>query len=58
MNNHINEMSLSLNWGKNSQGPENSDFKSGLAVISGVVNLSKINITKACKNLGPMILEC
>ena len=33
-------------------GLKNSDFKSGLDVKSGVVKLSKINITKAYKNLG------
>ena len=35
-----------------------SDFKSGLDVKSGVVILSKINITKAYKNLGPKKLGC
>ena len=49
---------MSLNRGKNSWGPENSDFKSGLAVISGVVKSGKINIAKACKNLGPEKLGC
>ena len=49
---------MSLNWEKNSQGPENSDFKSGLAVISGVVKSGKISITKTCKNLGPKKLGC
>ena len=39
-------------------GPRNSDFKSGLAVISGVVKSGKINTTKACKNLGPKKLGC
>ena len=39
-------------------GLRNSDFKSGLDVKSGVVKLSKINITKACKNLGPKKLGC
>ena len=43
---------MSLNQRKNIKGPGNSDFKSGLAVISGVVKSGKINITKACKNLG------
>ena len=33
-------------------GLKNIDFKSGLDVKSGAVKLSKINITKACKNLG------
>ena len=51
-------MSMSLNRGKNSLGPENSDFKSGLAVISGVVKSGKINITKTCKNLGPKKPGC
>ena len=45
-------MSLNQNK-KTSKGPENCDFKSGLAVISGVVKSGKINITKTCKNLGP-----
>ena len=49
---------MSLNQGKNFQGPENNTFKSGLAVISGVVKSGKINITKACKNLGPEKLGC
>ena len=44
---------MSLNQEKKSKGPEKSDFKSGLAVISG-----KINITKACKNLGPKKPGC
>ena len=39
-------------------GLENSDFKSGLDVKSGVVKLSKINIKKACKNLRPKKLGC
>ena len=43
---------MSLNQEKNSKGPEKSDFKSGLPVISGVVKSGKITITKACKNLG------
>ena len=34
-------------------GPGNSNFKSGLAVISGVVKSGKINITKAWKDLRP-----
>ena len=33
-------------------GPKNSACKSGLAVKSGVVKSGKINIVKACKNLG------
>ena len=33
-------------------GLKKNDFKSGLDVKSGVVKLSKINIAKACKNLG------
>ena len=49
---------MSLNKEKKSQGPEKSDFKSGLAVISGVVKSGKINITKACKNLGPKKPGC
>ena len=49
---------MSLNQEKNSKGPEKSDFKSGLVVISGVVISGKINITKACKNLGPQKLGC
>ena len=49
---------MSLNREKKSQGPENNDFKSGLAVISGVVKSGKISITKACKNLGPKKLGC
>ena len=44
---------MSLNQKNKSQGPENSDFKSGLAAKSGVVKSGKIYITKACKNLGP-----
>ena len=51
-------MSKSLNQGKNFNEPENSDFKSGLAVISGVVKSGKINIIKACKNLGPKKTGC
>ena len=39
-------------------GPKNNDFKSNLAFISGVVKSGKINITKACKNLGPKKLGC
>ena len=39
-------------------GLKNSDFKSGLDVKSGVVKLSRINITKACKNLGLKQLGC
>ena len=35
-----------------------SDFKSGLNVKSGVVKSSKINITKAGKNMGPKKLGC
>ena len=49
---------MSLNREKNSQGPENSDFKSGLAVISGVVKSGKISIIKASKNLGIKKLGC
>ena len=37
---------------KNSKGPGNSDFKSGLAVISGVIKLGRISIAKAYNNLG------
>ena len=33
-------------------GLKNDVFKSGLDVKSGVVKSSKINIIKACKNLG------
>ena len=51
-------MSMSLNQEKNSKGHEKSDFKSGLAVISGVIKSGKINITKACKNLGPKKPGC
>ena len=36
--------------------PGNSDFKSGLDVISGVVKSGKINTTKACKNLDVKIV--
>ena len=43
---------MSLNQEKNFQGTWKNDFKSGLAVISGVVKSGKINITKAYKNLG------
>ena len=39
-------------------GIKNSDFKSGLDVKSGVVKLSRINIIKACKNLGLKTLGC
>ena len=46
-------MSMSLNQDKKFKGPENSDFKSGSAVISGVVESGKINITEVCKNLRP-----
>ena len=41
-----------------SMGLKNSDFKSGLDVKSGVVKLSRFNITKACKNLGPKKHSC
>ena len=41
-----------------SMGLENSDFKSGLEVKSGAVKSSKINIAKACKNLGLRKLGC
>ena len=51
-------MQMSLNQEKNSKGPRNSDFKSGLAVISGVIKSGKINITKTCKNLGPKKPGC
>ena len=44
---------MSLNIKKDCKGPGNSDYKSGLAVKSGVVRSSKINITKACKIQGP-----
>ena len=40
------------------QEPGNSDFKSGLAIISGVIITGKFNITKACKNLGPKNSGC
>ena len=43
---------------KNSKRPGNSDFKSGLAVISGVAKSGKNNITKAYKNLGLKNLGC
>ena len=33
-------------------GLKKNNFKPGLDVKSGVVKSSKINITKACKNLG------
>ena len=49
---------MSLNQEKKFKGPENTDFKSGLAVISGVVKSGKISITKACKNLGPKKPRC
>ena len=49
---------MSLNQEKKFKGLENTDFKSGLAVISGVVKSGKINITKACKNLGPKKPGC
>ena len=52
------EMSMSLNQEKNFQGLEKNDFKSGLAVISGVIKSGKINITEACKNLGPKKPGC
>ena len=44
--------------GKKFKGPENTDFKSGLAVISGVVESGKINIIKTYINLGPKKLGC
>ena len=40
------------------KGLENSDFKSGLAVVSGDAKSGKINITKTCKNFGPKKLGC
>ena len=43
---------------KIAKGPEKSDFKSGLAVISGVVKSGKINNTKACKNFKPKKSGC
>ena len=49
---------MSLNQDKNFQGTGNIDFKSGLAVISGVFKSDKINFTKAYKNLGPKKLGC
>ena len=49
---------MSLNQKKNFKGPGNTDFKSGLAVISGVVKSSEINITRAYKNLGQKKFEC
>ena len=39
-------------------GLKNSDFKLGMDVKSGVVRLSEINITKACKDLGLKKLGC
>ena len=39
-------------------GLKNNGFKSGLDVKSGVVKSSKINITKAYKNLGLKKLGC
>ena len=39
-------------------GPGKSDFKSGLAVKSGVVKSGEINITKACENFGPKKPGC
>ena len=39
-------------------GPENSDFNSGLAVLSRVVKSGEINITETCKNLGLMKPGC
>ena len=49
---------MSFNQEKKFKGPENTDFKSGLAVISGVVKIGKINIAKACKILGPKKPGC
>ena len=49
---------MSLNQEKKFKGPENTDFKSGLAVISGVVKSGKINIREAYINLGPKKLGC
>ena len=43
---------------KNFKGPGNTDFKSGLALISGVVKSGRINIRKAYINLGPKKLGC
>ena len=40
------------------KGPGNCDFKSGLAVISGVAKSGKNNITKTYKNLGPKKVGC
>ena len=53
-------MSMSLNQEKKSLRDLQIviDFKSGLAVISGVVKSGKISITKTCKNLGPKKLGC
>ena len=39
-------------------GPKNSACKSGLAIKSGVVISGRINIVKACKNLGPRYPGC
>ena len=49
---------MPLNQENSFKIPGNSDFKSALDVISGVVKSGKINITKACKNLGPKKPGC
>ena len=41
-----------------SKGLGNSDFESGLAVISVVIKSGKINTAKACKNFGPKKPRC
>ena len=51
-------MSMPLNQENFFKIPGNSDFKSGLDVISGVVKSGKINTTKACKNLKPKKPRC
>ena len=39
-------------------GPKNNACKLGLAVNSGVVKSGKINVVKACENLGPRYPDC
>ena len=49
---------MSISRKKFQRDLKKSDFKSGLAVISGVIKSGKINIKKACKNLGPKKPGC
>ena len=49
---------MSLNQEKKSMGFGNNNFKSGLAFISGAIKSGKIDIIKACKNLGLKELGC